>query len=129
MKALLSKIKSFIVKLFATVEVYLPIGIDIVNKLKKFIDSPTADIITAIIPGTVDDAVKIWLRQYLPEILKKFGELETIIKLPDAALNQVYLGIATEINKGLINDLTNEKVSFSKTLIATQDKYDEIKTV
>jgi len=129
MKALLAKIKLFIVKLFASVETFLPVGIDVVNKLKKFIDSPTADIITAIIPGTVDDAVKIWLRQYLPEILKKFGDLETIIKLPDAALNQVYLGIATDINTGLINDLTNERVTFSKTLIATQDKYDETKTV
>lgn len=125
MKALLLKIKLFIMKLFASVETFIPIGIEVVNKLKIFIDSPTADIITAIIPGTVDDNVKIWLRAWLPIILGKFGGLETIIKLPVDAQNFIYLGIATEINKGIVNDLTKETLSLPQAVIATQYKHDE----
>jgi hypothetical protein len=125
MKALLLKIKSLIIKLFASAEAFLPIGIDVVNRFKKWIDSPGADLLTALIPGTLDDAVKIWLRQWLPVILKDFGDVQTIISLPKAAKNQVLLGIASTINQGLINNLTKESVTYSQTMIATETKYNE----
>lgn len=126
MKALLLKIKAFIVKLFATVEDFLPIGIEVVNRIKTFIDSPAADIITAIIPGTVDDEVKVWLRQWLPVILNNFGGLETIIKLPHAAKNQIYLGIASEINQELTNHMSGREVlTYAKSVLATHYKYNE----
>lgn len=126
MKALLLKIKNFIVKLFASVETYLPIGIEVANKIKTFIDSPTADIITAIIPGTVDDTVKLWLRQWLPVILNNFGGIETIIKLTHAARNQVYLGIASEINQKLTNQMAGQEIlTYAQSVLATQYKYNE----
>jgi hypothetical protein len=41
----------------------------VVEALQKWVDDPTADILTAIIPGQVDDHVKDLLRKYLPEVL------------------------------------------------------------
>lgn len=45
----------------------LNIVIRVVNLFKQFVDSPTADIITAIIPGDVDDKIKEWLRERLKD--------------------------------------------------------------
>jgi hypothetical protein len=125
MKSLLLKIKLFILSLLVKAEVYIPIGISVVNKIKTFIDSPAADIITAIIPGTLDDAVKVWLRQYLPVILKDFGDIETIIHMTPAARNQVYLGIAANINMGLTNALSKESITLAQSVLATQYTYNE----
>jgi len=44
------------------------IGVDVVNLFKNFVNSPTADIITAIIPGHYDDDIKKWLREFLERI-------------------------------------------------------------
>lgn len=45
------------------------IGVTVVEKMKTVVDSPEADIITAIIPGDIDDAIKEKLRDALPKIL------------------------------------------------------------
>lgn len=45
------------------------IGVTVVEKMKTAVDSPDADIITAIIPGDIDDAIKEKLRDALPKIL------------------------------------------------------------
>jgi len=53
------------------------IGVVVTENAKKFIDSPAADILTAIIPGDIDDGVKTLLRVKLPAIL-------TELKLADS---------------------------------------------
>ena len=122
---LLLKIKAFIAKLFETVKEYLPVGIDVTNRFKKFIDSPYADMITALIPGTLDDAAKVWLRANLQAIIDSFGGIQTIISLPKPAKNQVFLGIAATINHGLTNEVGKESLTYPQSVLATQYKYNE----
>lgn len=45
----------------------LNIVIRIVELFKNFVDSPAADVITAIIPGDVDDKIKVFLRDKLKD--------------------------------------------------------------
>lgn len=125
MKNFLLKVKVFLIKLFAAVEKYLPIGIEVVNRFKKFIDSHEADLLTALIPGTLDDAVKVWLRLNLQKIIDSFGGVQTILNLPKPAQNQIYLGIAAKINQELSNDIGKESITLPQAIVATQAKYNE----
>ena len=45
------------------------IAITVTDNIKTFVDSPIADILTAIIPGDVDDRIKQLLRGGIPVIL------------------------------------------------------------
>lgn len=73
LKSFLSKIWIDIQSLFnsfpADLKTAVHIGVVVTEAIKNFIDSPTADVFTAIIPGSIDDEIKDWLRCKLPEIL------------------------------------------------------------
>lgn len=71
---------SFIKKLWAQIEAlfqHIPselksaiaLGVNITENIKKLVDSPVTDVLTAIIPGDADDAVVAALRAALPQIL------------------------------------------------------------
>lgn len=45
------------------------IGVTVVEAIKAVIESPVADVLTAIIPGDIDDRIKDWLRAQIPGIL------------------------------------------------------------
>lgn len=63
--------------------------VEVVNNIKNFVDGPTADFLTAIIPGTADDKLKEWLRKVLPGILRGLGVITVVmdstvmVNLPD----------------------------------------------
>lgn len=59
------------------------IGVIIVDKMKTFVESGTADVLTAIIPGTLDDKIKDRLREYLPKILIEMKLAESCTGLSD----------------------------------------------
>lgn len=73
LKSFLAKIWSTIKSLFNNMESELKsaihISILIVENIKKFVESPGADILTALIPGDIDDRIKNLLRDKLPVIL------------------------------------------------------------
>lgn len=48
---------------------YASQSLEITRNIKKFLESPVADIITAIIPGTWDDALKTQALKYLTEAI------------------------------------------------------------
>ncbi|MFA6247288.1 MAG: hypothetical protein WC615_10120 [Mucilaginibacter sp.] len=73
-------IKSFLTKLWGAIKslfnsfpdklkAAVHIGIIITENIKTIIDSPIADILTAIIPGEIDDKIKQALRAGIPVIL------------------------------------------------------------
>jgi hypothetical protein len=72
--------KTFFGAIPAELQKAVHIGVQVTDNLKKFVDSPAADILTAVIPGTVDDRIKVALRQALPGILAQ-------LKLADAVAN------------------------------------------
>ncbi|WP_345948283.1 hypothetical protein ABDD95_15645 [Mucilaginibacter sp. PAMB04274] len=69
----LKKIWTAIQKLFnhipCELQTAVHTGVVITENIKTFVDSPAADIITAIIPGDLDDRIKSLLRSALPAIL------------------------------------------------------------
>lgn len=75
LKSFLTKIWKEIKNLFAGIPAELKtaihIGVTVAENIKKFVNSPTADIITALIPGDIDDSIKNILRSKLPLILSE----------------------------------------------------------
>lgn len=57
--------------LFDFVKKNASVAVKVTEALNKAVNSPTADLITDIIPGHLDNTVKIILRQVLPQILQR----------------------------------------------------------
>ncbi|MBK0378577.1 hypothetical protein [Mucilaginibacter segetis] len=73
LKSFLNKIWSAIRSLFnsfpADLKIAVHAGVVITENIKNFMDSPLADVLAAVIPGTVDDKLKEILRAGIPQIL------------------------------------------------------------
>lgn len=137
-KAFLLKVKLFIMNIILRVKEILPVGIEVVNKIKTFVDSPTADVLTMIIPGAWDDRLVMLLRRYLPIVLFELEDCEEFIGLPDneklrmiilklnsyskAKRNALYLNIASTLNM----HLANGQVSKPESILATQSYYENL---
>lgn len=91
------------------------IGVRIVEKLKDIVNSPTADIITSLIPGDLDDKIQDYLKELLPKILEQYGAITSV----DARLSH---NIATDINK----DLTG--LSYGQSALTTEIAYQNLKS-
>ena len=59
------------------------ISVLIVENIKKFVVSPGADILTALIPGDIDDKIKNLLRNKLPVILTELKLADSCAGLMD----------------------------------------------
>lgn len=112
--------ESFAVKLFKKIpdelKEKISIGIVIVENIKKFIESPAADFLTAIIPGDLDDKIKDKLRFILPVIWERYN-LANQTKLKAEASHI----IATNINKEITG------LSFGQTALTTEVAYQAFK--
>src|SRR4030081_251464 len=73
LQTFLSKIWNQVKALFdgipAELKIAIHVGVIVTENIKNFVDSPAADVLTALIPGDVDDKIKNWLRAKLPAIL------------------------------------------------------------
>jgi hypothetical protein len=87
LKTFLTKIWEQIKNLFSSlpseVKTAIQIGVLITDNIKAFIDSPVADILTAIIPGNLDDKLKDELRVKLPIILTELKLADKCASLSD----------------------------------------------
>ena len=70
LKKLWEQIKALYLSLRPDTKHAIIVSIEVTTKLNNFVQSGTADILTAIIPGTLDDRMKDKLRIILPEVLK-----------------------------------------------------------
>jgi hypothetical protein len=130
-------------------ESYSANAVEFVERFKKIIDNPTADVIAAIIPGIVDDKALAWLRKVLPGIIEALGipfeikDANNIVEwiqalakhlasLPKPARRGLFRDIATMIalerakleNYKHINDITVERAN-----LLTEMAYLKIKDV
>ena len=109
--------QSFAKKLFNKVpddvKEKISIGIRVVELFKKFVDSPTADLVTAIIPGDLDDKIKEQLRKFL----SSWDSLENY----DMTFDVHKLSLATTINQELTG------FDFDQTVLTTQVVYKGLK--
>lgn len=62
---------------------YIQPSVQLVENLKIAMESPMADVLTMIIPGNLDDMIKVQLRQYLPIVLQELKICEKCIHLTD----------------------------------------------
>ena len=87
LKNLFAKVKNFVVNLFAkvdkTAKKFIPIGIQMVEAIKKFVDSDIADVIVQIIPGNLDNALKSFLEKVAPDIIINLRKWNSIIGVED----------------------------------------------
>lgn len=86
------------------------IGVLVVENIKNFVDSPSADILTVLIPGDTDDQVKNWLRAKLPDILIKLRLVDSTLGLTDpveitAAAIKVLQDLDDDIKSAFLHDL------------------------
>ena len=111
-----SKWPEFVGKLFTKipdeVKYKVSLAVKIVNSIKVFLESPTADLITAIIPGETDDNIKDWLRVFLPKLLERYNVLNKSSLTPEAS----HL-IATTITQELTG------LSFGQSALTTEVVY------
>jgi hypothetical protein len=95
-----SLFNNFPTKLKASVH----IGVTITENIKTIIDSPIADILTAIIPGEIDDKIKRILRKGIPIILTNLKLTDECSKLTDP---QEIINCAIKALQNLDGDIKN----------------------
>lgn len=118
-------------------KVLLPAVIAVTNQWKTFIDSPVADLITALVPGTLDDAIKDKLRQRLPDVITKLQLAHAISGIDDineqlkAILNVLKLSpddtkdrFYHEFAFTALQALSDGKLTMGEASILTQLYYD-----
>jgi len=96
----LTNLKAWLQKTFKLIrkdaKIVIPVAIKVVDKIKTFVGSPYADFLTSVIPGELDDQIKLTLRTVLPKILLGLRKWESIVSISDENI-QLRL-IATELN-------------------------------
>ncbi|HEY9001645.1 MAG TPA: hypothetical protein VIM89_09860 [Mucilaginibacter sp.] len=115
LQSFLTKIWNQIKALFdgipAELKIAIHIGVEVTENIKTFVDSPAADILTAIIPGNIDDEVKNWLRAKLPTILTELKLADSCGQLTDPAeitkcAVQVLQGLDGDIKSAFLHNLS-----------------------
>ena len=91
------------------------IGVIVTEAIKTFVDSPEADILTAIIPGNIDDDIKNLLRARLPIILTELKLADSCSNLTDPA--QI-IACAIKVLNGLDGDIKSAFLHNLSILIA-----------
>jgi hypothetical protein len=87
------------------------IGVAVTENIKNFVDSPEADILTAIIPGDIDDEIKDWLRAKLPTILTELkladscGSLTDPLQITTCAI-RVLQGLDGDLKSSFLHSLS-----------------------
>lgn len=106
LKSFLSKIWTSIKSLFdglpAEFKTAINIGVVITDNIKKFVDSPAADVLTLLIPGDIDDKIKDLLRAKLPVILTELKLADSCAGLTDP--NEI-TACAIKVLQGLTGDI------------------------
>ena len=142
----LTKIWNEIKALFASfpseLKIAIHIGVQVAENMKNFVDSPTADILTALIPGDIDDKIKNWLRTKLPTILTELKLADSCGTLTDpneitACAIKVLQALDGDIKSAFLHNLSilvaevaaDGKLSWSDGVYLLQWYYDhEFKT-
>jgi hypothetical protein len=101
----LSKIWASIKSLFdgmpSNLKTAIHIGAVVTQNIKKFVDSPVVDVLTALIPGDIDDKIKDLLRARLPVILTELKLADSCAALSDP--NEV-TACAIKVLQGITGD-------------------------
>ena len=110
-----SEIKSLFEGIPSELKTAIHIGVQVTQNIKTFVDSPAADVLTAIIPGDIDDEIKNWLRAKLPAILTELKLADSCSGLTDpAAITEC----AVKVLQGLDGDIQSAFLHNLSILVA-----------
>jgi len=119
LKSFLSKICGEVKSLFDGIpdelKIAIHISVIITENIKSFVDSPAADILTAIIPGDLDDELINLLRAKLPAILTELKLADSCGSLTDPS--QI-TSCAVSVLQGLDGDIKSAFLHNLSILIA-----------
>lgn len=119
LQTFLSKIWAEIKDLFsgmpAELQIAIHIGVIVTENIKNFVDSPAADVLTALIPGDADDELKDLLRAKLPSILTELKLADSCGTLTDPA--QI-TACAIKVLQGLDGDIQSAFLHNLSVLVA-----------
>lgn len=92
-------------------KVAIHIGVSVVEGMKTVVDSPVADVITAIIPGDIDDKIKDVLRAKIPTILTEMKLADSCSGLTDpneitACAIKVLQGLGGDVKSAFLHNLS-----------------------
>lgn len=106
------------------------IAVNVTEAVKKFVNSPVAVVITDLIPGKVDDAVRELLIRIIPDVLSTSTLLKDsadmtpdeviaewlaqAAKLDHDTVSGEYLSVASKIVKQLAADLADGELSITE---------------
>jgi hypothetical protein len=76
-------IKNLFDKVEKEVKKDVVVAITVVQLVKSVVDSPVADLITAMIPSEVDDYIKNKLRELLPKLILELGMVQSVANIED----------------------------------------------
>jgi hypothetical protein len=76
-------IKTLFDKVEKEVKKDVVVAISVVQRVKAIVDSPVADVVTALIPGSADDKVKELLRSWLPKVIIELSLVESVANIED----------------------------------------------
>lgn len=127
-------IKRLIKKVLPEVKKVVDVGIDIVEMIKGYVDSPGVDVITALTKNKLDDAGVAFLRGYLPKLLAQLKGvsdaltddemreyIEFINSREEDAKAILTHGICSMINYHICDDLGSRGQAFITTEVVWQD--------
>jgi len=115
LQTFLSKLWNEIKDLFSGIpselQTAIHIGVIVTENIKNFVDSPEADILTALIPGDADDQLKDLLRAKLPAILTELKLADSCGNLTDptqitACAVKVLQGLDGDIQSAFLHNLS-----------------------
>lgn len=103
-------IKSLFEKLPGELQLATQIAVTITQSIKTQTDLPVVGIVTALIPSNVDDKIKAWLNQKLPDILMSLRLVEVISESKDpdeitAAAIKIIQTMDKNIQSAFLHDL------------------------
>jgi hypothetical protein len=101
LKKLWKQIRSLFQSIPAELKAAIHIGVTVTENIKTFTDSPAADVLTALIPGNVDDVVIARLRTALPQLL-------TELKLTDQCASDTTINALTQCGIKELQSLSTE---------------------
>lgn len=103
-------IKSLFEKLPGELQMAAQIAVTVTQSIKTITDLPGAGVITALIPGDIDDKIKNWLNQSLPDLLTGLRLVEVVSRSKDpdeitASAIKVIQSMDKNIQSAFLHDL------------------------
>jgi ribosome-associated translation inhibitor RaiA len=144
MRKILAQIKSWLQdkfkKGFDIVKANSHTAVKVTEALKNVIGSPITDLLTALIPGELDNELKFRLRKILPEVAAKVAIGHNIIQASDdpttalAAIKAYIESLGVEARKDwwvlfsakVMEAISDGEVTYAEIVMLTQDAFIEL---